>query len=184
MEFGPLWIGTTDTTELNNTFDEVVSSGGVYHVMCHPNILEWGQEYPWVHLEHISNRKNIWYVGFGYLQVYRFLQDVYPSQNLTENEKNTVIPKSFILSQNYPNPFNPCTKFRFYTNINKFINITIYGLNGINIKQIINKKVIPGEYVMTWDGRDNLGRSVPAGIYFLSYNDGHLLQTRKMVLIT
>ena len=72
MEVGPLWIGTTDTSELNDTFDEVVNIGGVYHVMCHPNILEWDQEYPWVHLEHISNRKNIWYVGYGHLQVYRF----------------------------------------------------------------------------------------------------------------
>ena len=183
MEVGPLWIGTTDTSELNNTFDQVVNSGGIYHVMCHPNILEWDQEYPWVHLEHISNKKNIWYVGFGYLQVYRFLQNVYPSQNLTANEKNTVVPKTFILSQNYPNPFNPSTKFRFYTNTKKFINISIFGLNGNHIKNIINHKVIPGEYVMTWDGRDDLGRSVPAGIYFLSYSDGHLLQTRKMVLI-
>tara|TARA_Y100001970_G_C14105017_1_gene787616 strand:- start:244 stop:1140 length:897 start_codon:yes stop_codon:yes gene_type:complete len=183
MEVGPLWIGTTDTSELNNTFDQVVNSGGIYHVMCHPNILEWDQEYPWVHLEHISNKKNIWYVGFGYLQVYRFLQNVYPSQNFAANEKNTVVPKTFILSQNYPNPFNPSTKFRFYTNTKKFINISIFGLNGNHINTIINHKVIPGEYVMTWDGRDDLGRSVPAGIYFLSYSDGHLLQTRKMVLI-
>tara|TARA_B100000900_G_scaffold110912_1_gene92667 strand:+ start:699 stop:812 length:114 start_codon:yes stop_codon:yes gene_type:complete len=36
---------------------------------------------------------------------------------------------------------------------------------------------------MTWDGRDDLGRVAPAGIYSLSANGGHLLQTRKMVLI-
>ena len=36
---------------------------------------------------------------------------------------------------------------------------------------------------MTWDGRDDLGIVAPAGIYFLSANDGHILQTRKMVLI-
>ena len=51
------------------------------------------------------------------------------------------------------------------------------------MRKIINKKLIPREYVMTWDGRDDLGRTTPAGIYFLSANDGHLLQTRKMVLI-
>ena len=183
MEVGPLWIGTTDTSELNDTFDEVVNIGGVYHVMCHPNILEWDQEYPWVHLEHISNRKNIWYVGYGHLQVYRFLQDVYPSQNLTAYENNKVMPASFILSQNYPNPFNPKTNFRIYSHKNTFINIVIYGLKGNHIRKIINKKLSPGEYVITWDGRDDLGRTTPAGIYFLSANDGHLLQTRKMILI-
>ena len=60
-EVGPLWLGTTDTTDLNDTFNQVLSDGGIYHLVCHPNILEWDQEYLWVHLEHISNRKNIWY---------------------------------------------------------------------------------------------------------------------------
>ena len=59
QEVGPLWLGTTDTAVLNNTFDEVLLNGGVYHVMCHPNVIEWDQDYPWVHLEHISNRNNI-----------------------------------------------------------------------------------------------------------------------------
>jgi len=126
---------------------------------------------------------DLWYVGFGHLQFYRLLQDVYPSQNLTAYENNKVMPASFILSQNYPNPFNPKTNFRIYSHKNTFINIAIYGLKGNHIRKIINKELSPGEYVMTWDGRDDLGRTTPAGIYFLSANDGHLLQTRKMVLI-
>ena len=93
------------------------------------------------------------------------------------------MPASFILSQNYPNPFNPKTNFRIYSHKNTFINIAIYGLKGNHIRKVINKELSPGEYVMTWDGRDDLGRTTPAGIYFLSANDGHLLQTRKMVLI-
>ena len=182
-EVGPLWIGTTDINDLNNTFDEVLNNGEIYHVMCHPNILEWDQEYPWVHLEHISNRKNVWYVGFGHLKVYRLLQDIYPSQNLTVYENNRVMPASFILSQNYPNPFNPKTKFQIYSHNNTLLNIAISGPKGNHIRRIINRKLSPGEYVMTWYGRDNLGRTTPAGIYFLSANDGHLIQTRKMVLI-
>ena len=64
---------------------------------------------------------------------------------------------------------------------NTFINIVIYGLKVNHIRKIINKELSPGGYVMTWDGRDDLGRTTPAGIYFLSANNGHLLQTRKMV---
>ena len=56
-------------------------------------------------------------------------------------------------------------------------------LNGDHIRKIIKQILSHGEYVMTWDGRDDLGRTTPAGIYFLLANDGHLLQTRKMVLI-
>ena len=76
-EAGPLWLGTTDTTYLNNTFDDVLASGGIYHVMCHPNVIEWDQEYAWVHLDYISNRKNIWYTGFGHLYAYHFLPVYY-----------------------------------------------------------------------------------------------------------
>tara|TARA_B100000900_G_scaffold110912_1_gene92666 strand:+ start:403 stop:621 length:219 start_codon:yes stop_codon:yes gene_type:complete len=62
----------------------------------------------------IDEKVDLWYVGFGHLQFYRLLQDVYPSQNLTVYENNKVIPTSFILSQNYPNPFNLKQIFEFF----------------------------------------------------------------------
>ena len=55
----------------------------VYHLMSHPAILDWeNEEFHWIHLEHISNRKNIWYVGFGHLYSYHFLQSTYPTLSL------------------------------------------------------------------------------------------------------
>ena len=54
------WTGSTDTIELNHTFDDILTYGGIYHLMSHPAIIDWDNDvYPWVHLEHISNRKNI-----------------------------------------------------------------------------------------------------------------------------
>ena len=100
-EVGPLWLGTTDTTELNDTFNEVLSDGGIYHLVCHPNILEWDLDYPWVHLEHISNRKNIWYTGFGHLYAYHFLQATYPNLDLGSNDRSIMVPEVVKLYQNY-----------------------------------------------------------------------------------
>ena len=91
-------MGTTDTTYLNNTFDDVLASGGIYHVMCHPNVTEWDQEYAWVHLDYISNRKNIWYTAFGHLYAYHFIQSTYPEFSLTTIEsKNIFDPNSLRL---------------------------------------------------------------------------------------
>ena len=42
-----------------NTFNEVLNDGGIYHMMCYPNILELDQDNPWANLEHINNRKII-----------------------------------------------------------------------------------------------------------------------------
>ena len=72
MEVGnSSYWGSTDINELNVTFDNAFSSNGVYHLITHPNILEWNKNFTWSHLEYISNRKDIWYVGFGHLYLYR-----------------------------------------------------------------------------------------------------------------
>ena len=182
-EMGPLWVGTTDTNDLNSTFDEVVSNGGVYHVMCHPNILEWDEEYPWVHMEHISNRKNIWYVGFGYLHAYHFLQSAYPSMELDLEDQDDIVSTSFKLYQNYPNPFNSRTSSKIYIGISDIVNISIYGLKGDIIKNIFKGNIVPGYHSFDWDGTNELGTTVSAGLYFISIRSDYLVQTKKMMFL-
>jgi len=182
-EMGPLWVGTTDTNDLNSTFDEVVSNGGVYHVMCHPNILEWDEEYPWVHMEHISNRKNIWYVGFGYLHAYHFLQSAYPSMELDLEDQDDIVSTSFKLYQNYPNPFNSRTSSKIYIGISDIVNISIYGLKGDIIKNIFKGNIAPGYHSFDWDGTNELGTTVSAGLYFMSIRSDYLVQTKKMMFL-
>ena len=76
MEVGnSSYWGSTDINELNVTFDNAISSNGVYHLITHPNILEWNKNFTWSHLEYISNRNDIWYVGFGHLYLYRFISN-------------------------------------------------------------------------------------------------------------
>lgn len=76
MEVGnSSYWGSTDINEMNVTFDNAFSSNGVYHLITHPNILEWNKNFTWSHLEYISNRKDIWYVGFGHLYLYRFISN-------------------------------------------------------------------------------------------------------------
>ena len=182
-EMGPLWVGTTDTNDLNSTFDEVLSNGGIYHVMCHPNILEWDEEYPWVHMEHISNRKNIWYVGFGYLHAYHFLQSAYPSMELYLEDQDDIVSTSFKLYQNYPNPFNSRTSSKIYIGISDIVNISIYGLKGDMIKNIFKGNIVPGYHSFDWDGTNELGTTVSAGLYFMSIRSDDLVQTKKMMFL-
>ena len=42
---------------LNSAFENVINSSGVYHLVTHPNILVWDQDYTWSHLDYISNKK-------------------------------------------------------------------------------------------------------------------------------
>jgi len=67
--------GSTDINELNAAFDNAIDSKGIYHLVTHPNILEWDKDFTWSHLEYISNRRDIWYVGFGHLYLYHYISD-------------------------------------------------------------------------------------------------------------
>ena len=67
--------GSTDINELNAAFDNAIDSKGIYHLVTHPNILEWDKDFTWSHLEYISNRRDIWYVGFGHLYLYHYISN-------------------------------------------------------------------------------------------------------------
>ena len=178
MEVGPLWLGTTETTELNNTFDEVLADGGIYHVMCHPNILEWDQDYPWEHLEHISNRNNVWYTGFGHLYAYHFLQSTYPELNLYSMNPNEPVPEQIVIHQNYPNPFNPSTTISFSIPTILDVKIAAYDILGNEVSTLLNKTVSVGMQSVIWNAQDQ-----PSGVYFIRMQSGNFIETQKVMLL-
>ena len=103
--------GSYDIEELNSAFENVINSSGVYHLVTHPNILVWDQDYTWSHLDYISNKKDLWYVGFGHLYLYRFISKSLLNSDLSASKDP--IQSEYYLKEfkNYPNPFNSSTKF-------------------------------------------------------------------------
>ncbi|SNB46804.1 InlB B-repeat-containing protein [Geobacter sp. DSM 9736] len=62
--------------EANAHFDQAVSQGGIYHLMDHPWQGMWQAGTPFLqHLDYIHGRSDIWYVPFGRLYQYHFLQE-------------------------------------------------------------------------------------------------------------
>ena len=181
-EIGPLWLGSTDTMYLNNSFDYALENEGIYHVMCHPNVIEWEEEYPWVHLEYISNRNNIWYVAFGHLYLYDFISSTYPTLDIGNSLEDDLVPKRIILSQNFPNPFNSRTALNFRIYYNSYVKLNIYNYNGIYIKSIIDNYMVPGDYSMEWDGTNLFGKKVASGVYLYLIDDGTVRTAKKMIL--
>ena len=181
-EFGPLWLGTTDINILNTTFDEVLDTGGIYHVMCHPNIIEWEEEYPWNHLEYISNKNNIWYVGFGHLYLYHFLSSTYPTMDISSLPDSRIVPGNIILNQNFPNPFNGQTIINFSLYNNSNINVNIYDYRGYLLKSILNGNMQRGNHSLEWDATNTFGNKVSSGVYIYTIDDGITRVVNKMIL--
>lgn len=100
------------------------------------------------------------------------------------NPISTVIPDKYLLQQNYPNPFNPTTKIKFsITPFDKggtggFVSLKVYNILGKEVITLVNEKLNPGEYEVTFNGSD-----LPSGIYFYVLNAGDYKETKKMLLI-
>ena len=174
--------GSTNINELNSSFDNALSLGKVYHLITHPNILDWNEDFTWNHLEHISNRKDIWYVGFGHLYLYRLLSNSDHSANL--HVENFYPSTSMVnLHKNYPNPFNPKTTISYNLKEDTFVTLTIYDLVGKQVKTLVNGKEKSGNRHIQWDATNLHGFPVPSGTYLYKIETDNFSQTKKMILL-
>ena len=178
------WTGSYNAFELNMVFTDVLHHGGIYHLTSHPAILDWeNDDFHWIHLEHISNRKNIWYVGFGHLYSYHFLQSTYPTLTLDEWDIPSNISNKIHVGQNYPNPFNPSTSIKYELYKEEFVKVTVHDILGNIVNNLLNARQTSGYKSLQWDATNNHGRQVPAGAYFYSIEAGDFKQTKKMILL-
>ncbi|RKY82520.1 hypothetical protein DRQ07_01090 [candidate division KSB1 bacterium] len=84
-----------------------------------------------------------------------------------------------------PNPFNPIAEIHFSAGkdvVNGDLSLKIYNLLGQVIKTIGFRTVKrPGKYTVKWDGRDDKGSDVPAGLYLCSIVvNGVIITSEKM----
>jgi hypothetical protein len=84
----------------------------------------------------------------------------------------------FSLLQNYPNPFNPTTKIEYKIGKAGFVSLKVYNVLGAEITTLVNKEELPGNYSVTFDGKN-----LPSGVYFyrLTSNKSELIH--KMCLV-
>ncbi|MFZ1290079.1 MAG: T9SS type A sorting domain-containing protein [Melioribacteraceae bacterium] len=180
-------IGTDDINDLNGKFDEVVLKGGVYHLMCHPNVMEWDKTYPWEHLEYISNKSNLWYVTLGHLYLYHLAQENYSYESLVDIAEQPATPINFALFQNYPNPFNPTTTIEYVipnlnlgdlTHSSSYVSLKIFDILGREIKTLVNEIQAPGKYSVKFNA-NNLNSGIY--VYKLQVNSNSLIN--KMIYL-
>jgi hypothetical protein len=105
-------------------------------------------------------------------------------------EETETLPYAFTLSQNYPNPFNPSTTIPFTVHSSRFMvhgplhtTLTVYNILGQKVRTLLDEEKLPGNYRITWDGKDDKGNQVSSGIYFYQLKAKDFKETRKMSLL-
>ncbi|MEN8006515.1 MAG: FG-GAP-like repeat-containing protein, partial [Candidatus Krumholzibacteriota bacterium] len=90
----------------------------------------------------------------------------------------------FALHHNVPNPFNPLTRITFDLAAPQSVDLAVFDVAGRLVRQLlIDAPHTAGRHSRMWDGRDNLGRTVSAGVYFYRIAAGPHLATKKMLLL-
>jgi flagellar hook assembly protein FlgD len=82
-----------------------------------------------------------------------------------EISTETILPEGYTLEQNYPNPFNPETEIRFTLPEAGQVTVKIFNTTGQEIRTLANGTFQAGYQTLRWDGRDQSGNAVAAGVY-------------------
>ena len=93
------------------------------------------------------------------------------------------LPEKFALYQNYPNPFNPSTVISYDLPSDSDVILNIYDMRGRMIKNLVQQKQDAGRYMVEWQGDDNSGLNVGAGLYIYRMISGNKVFNHKMILM-
>jgi hypothetical protein len=75
-------------------------------------------------------------------------------------------PMEFALDPTVPNPASGSVRISFRLARAGPAGLDIYGLRGERVRTLVHDIRAAGPHMVTWDGRDDEGRRVPAGVYF------------------
>jgi 3-phytase len=104
-------------------------------------------------------------------------------------------PNEFRLEQNFPNPFlsgvkssvqsggNPSTTIPFHLERSADIKLTVINLIGQTVRTLSVGTLPAGDYARRWDGRNDAGEIVPAGVYLFRLENGNRVQIKKLMMI-
>jgi hypothetical protein len=87
------------------------------------------------------------------------------------------------LYQNHPNPFSPSTAISFSLLAGAEVDLSVYNIQGRLIRTLVEDARPAGDYEVFWDGTDEYGTDVAAGVYLYRLRVGEAEETRKMILV-
>lgn len=108
-------------------------------------------------------------------------QDTSSCGDVNINDLSTATDHGLISA--YPNPFNPFINVRYSFPSNVEVEITISDILGRKVRTFHGSDHALGEEKITWDGKDQSGRMLSTGVYYLNLSTTDYSKTIKVVMI-
>jgi hypothetical protein len=106
-----------------------------------------------------------------------------PSPGAEEYGGLNIIPTQTLLSAIYPNPFSRAITIQYQLSKSSAVDLKIYDISGRLVRTLEDGISAPGYFSTLWDARDDIGRHVPAGIYFVRFETDAYSKVKKAVLL-
>ena len=97
--------------------------------------------------------------------------------------QSSAITEHPTLYQNFPNPFNNATTICYYLPEAARVELKIYDLLGEEVKTLADGFQTSGHKEITWEGRDNSGRTVSSGIYISRLVAGNMTESQRLMFL-
>lgn len=92
-------------------------------------------------------------------------------------------PVQDVLENSWPNPFSSLTNIGFYTAADGPVELSIIDRSGLTVRSLVSARLTSGRHEAVWDGKNDNGIPLPAGIYIYRLKTGQSVQSRRMVLL-
>lgn len=92
-------------------------------------------------------------------------------------------PAAAALAPNYPNPFNSATTLRYRVTQTAQVDLSVYAMDGGQVRRLVDARQAPGDHCLVWDGRDAHGARAATGVYLVRLRVGDTVRTRPIMLL-
>ena len=106
-----------------------------------------------------------------------------PGTGIEEQGKISSLPPRTMLSALYPNPFNQRMKISYQVSELSRVGLKVYDASGRLVRSLAEGTHKPGYYTVLWDSKDDIGRAVSAGVYFVRFETDDYNKVEKAVLL-
>lgn len=93
------------------------------------------------------------------------------------------IPAANGLAPAYPNPFSQTAWIGYSLAAKTQVEISVFNARGQRVRHLASLEANGGQHQLTWDGRDDQGRTCDNGLYLIRLTAGNEVFTRKLLMM-
>jgi hypothetical protein len=103
--------------------------------------------------------------------------------NGVEEQGGVRLEKLTGLQAPVPNPFSGRTVLRYSLAKSGPVSLAIYGITGQKVRTLVSEDASAGTHEVAWDGRDDFGKAVGAGVYFARFAAEKVQSTERITVL-